>query len=345
MRPLLAILAAAALALGTACSSMNGNPKLLAIKPPDDGVPLPEATWAEIEAGTSRYGESDSFWLIPITFAGRSWQFDAKAQEADFTSYGWFDLGPLFIFLPLWVDYDRTHYWRADGKTAEQSITWTPFWAGSKQSNWDGERFVEYDVYGVPLFYSHVGVKEPVVGFRYNVNTTLWTLGPMLMTADMERKTVAQDAERGAIIVPEFDGYFFTPAFAGGVPGMLLWSSYSLKTDSGTDIVAHGPLFGFALYFSATQGATGLNPDGSAKPWRKRDRKVVLGVLWDDEIERNADGEVVNASHGPVWGLLGWGRKNGAPTVRFLWIDIPVGSSNLKSDLAVENPEAAAAEE
>ncbi|MEQ8820588.1 MAG: hypothetical protein RLY93_10105 [Sumerlaeia bacterium] len=108
----------------------------------------------------------------------------------------------------------------------------------------------------------------------------------------------------------------------------LLWATAMFQeTEPGerTEAAVHGPLWGVPFYLSYKEWEDGANPRRPGKPTGAT-RLVGLGSLWMDyRTPGGEDSDGTYAAHGPLWGIVGWGRKDSRPAVRVLWYNIAVG--------------------
>ncbi len=180
--------------------------------------------------------------------------------------------------------------------------------------------------------------------------TSLWTLGPAAFT-------MKQPGVNGRL--QENRGYVAMPVLLGGALGALLWtdrmfrmemlaadgapqSADMYETLPGEDevreaymntreqrrfVTGHGPVFGYLGYYhnkSVSVLRNGdLHPDdiGLDEPYGGRSERLVLGgILWRDFIRRDWDGEVVYSGHGPLWGFIGWGKRQERFSPRLFWV-------------------------
>ena len=51
-------------------------------------------------------------------------------------------------------------------------------------------------------------------------------------------------------------------------------------------------------------------------------RMLLLGSLWFSFERRTDAGAVIDATHGPLWGMFGPGTWNGEPVFRVFWMPI-----------------------
>ncbi|MCC5877200.1 MAG: hypothetical protein JJU11_13345 [Candidatus Sumerlaeia bacterium] len=230
------------------------------------------------------------------------------------TSFTWWDgfLGSIGISLPLAVNYNDYHYLPGESEpVAHRSAFYTPFLSGSS-SEGDFDLGVDIKASGIPLLWSRVRMAETFPdGSQAIAQKTgfLWSLGPMLIKLEANEGNTS--------------GYIATPLLLGGVPGGILWSDYRIRDrDRDTHRFGHGPLFGFLGYSQWKAHST--PPQEDANPEETRFRRLLLGgALWEQTRRSDFEsGEVTSTSHGPIWGMFGWGSREGDFTLRLLWIPI-----------------------
>ena len=231
------------------------------------------------------------------------------------TSFTWYDLflGSIGISLPLAVNYTDNHYSAETGeRVAQRRAVYTPLWASSS-SEGEFARGMNIEASGIPILWGRMKFsetnREGVTGTA-KMTSFLWTLGPMVV----QMRTSDDSA----------GGYMAAPLLLGGLLGGILWSDYHLR-DGESMRIGHGPLLGFLGYtqWRIVRPPTFDETETMTRPRAENSRRLVLGgVLWEDT--RNVEGTdtVTSTSHGPLWGMLGWGSKEGRFALRLLWIPI-----------------------
>ncbi|MEQ8822534.1 MAG: hypothetical protein RLY93_20045 [Sumerlaeia bacterium] len=267
------------------------------------------------------------FWLLPLNLSMTNIKaLDAGSDEATIETldFDYNGLGPLMLFLlPVHVSLDKYIYAEEGMPDSAQTMTWTPIWATSNQSNWPADRD-SITAKGIPLFYGNVKMdgKPEDGGMDASVSNTLWSLGPAWLSFSSE-DTGPRNEDKG---------YVVAPLLLGGPLGSILWTSANVTSGDGESLRSqniHGPLFGLLGYTSsynvAPAGKT-VSPDNPEADQETFMRLITLGILWTDirsEIEGQPESR--SAVHGPLWGMFGWGKSEGRPVIKLLWIPIPVG--------------------
>lgn len=336
----------ASVLLATSCVGVTGNRNLSEMQPPAVGEPLLESYWNLIEGKNVPYAQKDVTWVLPNFIFIKDWRLNKDLKTARYSRLRWIDPGVLFaVILPVHVTMDYRFY-PEEGPSGQNKVTWTPFWAGGKKVNWPEDR-ARIEASGIPLFYGSVRAIEPNRKSKLTVQNVLWTLGPFLVRAH----GTPDDGEGGEVppgLRSSISGYWFNPIFAGGIPGVLAWTSWDFKTTSGDRFYGHGPLVGALGVLHARQSyaraLAGTEHEPPAK-WRAQNTLVVLGTLWMSRQYRDLEGDVVESTHGPLWGMFGWGRKDGAPKIKFLWIPIKLGKGKAPVTLPEPVPPEAPLEE
>ena len=321
------VLFAAALLAGAGCSATDGEAMLVTFEPSD--APLADSFWAETEAVTDETARRTSVWLLPFYLDHNQVELEEGRDRVRYISISGLNPGlTLLPTLPFWVDVDYGR-WTQNGDVERRGFTWTPLWM------WDsaqGESEVKLDAVGFPLLWGNVEVDAAEDGIYLNLHHFILSLGPLWTDLKMGRD--GRDNE----------GWIFHPVYAAGLGG-LLWSSYSFEGAGGSE-TAHGPLNGWLGYSHSVgrssdifEGLIGVQQDEVEGFLSKRDdpeedtasnplipsKTLVLGgILWSDFTESDSRGEVLNSRKGPLWGMFGYGKKNGDPTINLLWIPIRI---------------------
>lgn len=220
---------------------------------------------------------------------------------------------PLYRNVTL-ISHDDT------GDSSGFDLHWNPIWSSVKPIDpaETGGSPVTGKANSLPLIYSHVGLEDKNSGLDISLMETLWVLGPSYLAGNIPLGSTGS-----------LSGYLFSPLFTP-----LIWASADIaigrRDDPGSqdgagpgsdasstdrvDIVGHGPLVSLLGYLSIT------NQEG---PRTSKNRFVVGGLLWTS-LSETEGGETIEAAHGPLYGLFGWGRSDGEPTIRFLWMDFVI---------------------
>lgn len=255
-------------------------------------------------------------WPLPFNSLGWEFTVDSKAGTAEVTRTAWNSLGTHYLLLLPFHVARRTSYYHkgSDEPVGRRDVQWNLFWASSKES---GDVPGQVAVSGVPLFWSHLAMRKgkSPESASVSLDNFLWTLGPVLI-----RFNATDSKDRAG-------GYLFTPFFLGGFQNFFLWTDLHLdayegkKRDSPAGIEMHGPLFGFLGSMDLHQGMHPKDNDG--KPAGKefsRLRLVLFGSLWLDYSDKGGKDDL----HGPLWGMIGWGHKDGHFRPRIAWIALPL---------------------
>lgn len=311
----------AALLCTTGCVFKGGSDLVSGLDLPGRGQPLPEESWKIVEAEPARGGSSQFIWALPIMMSGHSWVFDKEARRGNYKSFSWFDLGPLIISLPIYIASEDRDFARDPASTTRDRLVWHPFLASASSTGRDGQP-ARLKASGIPLLWSRVQIDNERFDSRMNIATHLWSLGPALIRLKVAPPPAEDGAEK-----QEGRMYLFAPVALGGGPGLLLWTSYRMQSPGGF-VTGHGPLIGL-LGYSGSSTRQQVGTEESSRWWlaRKRDR-LVGGLLWYSAREGREGGRVRDARNGPILGIFGWGRKNYAPALQFLWVKVPLGKQS-----------------
>jgi hypothetical protein len=243
----------------------------------------------------------------------------ATTETMQTTSVAWNDILFPIVALPLRMRYSEHYYIDTQEEPAAyRRLNWNLLWA-SASSKGLPPGHGEFRARGVPLVFSMVDWVGQT-GLEVGMWNLLWTLGPFYMHFDLDPEEFAGIQEGGvnASGYSRARGYMGTPLLLGGPIGSLVWFDVSVRSETETSrslTSLHGPLFGSAGYMRFLEEKA----DGSLS----HSRKLLYGILWSDRSEREAgDPSSWHASHGPLWGMIGWGKKRGKNTVRLLWLPI-----------------------
>lgn len=282
---------------------------------PYKGGSISEETWeamGRVNPAAPHVNTRSTVFPLPSVLIFRNFSNLRPDGRYAATSFTWWDgfLGSIGISLPVAVNYNDYHYMPGESEpVAHRSAFYTPLLAGSS-SEGDFELGMDVQASGVPLLWSRVKMEETFPdGSQASASLTglLWTLGPML---------VKLEANEG-----ETSGYIATPLLLGGVPGGILWTDYRIH-DRETHRIGHGPLFGFLGYTQWKSFSTPVEEE--ADPDEVRFRRLLLGgTLWEQTRRTEfQDGDTISTSHGPLWGMFGWGSREGDFTLRLFWYPI-----------------------
>jgi len=279
-----------------ACVVGTGPDVLQHLQLPTPGTTASPAWFAELEPYAGRVGERTTFWALPMWMSVTAAHVDDEGAPVIGGDMTVFNLGLVgFPWLPLYVSASETIV-RDGDETSEAHASWSPLWASSGRTAWHGDD-PWVSMRGMPLFYGRIDYGRPAEEPMGRFHNVLWSLGPAWGWFDLEDHPY--DAE----------GWFFTPLMAAGL-GPLLWTSFDVDSDE-VDVAVHGPLVGLLGYMSVVDHED-----------RDRMRMVIGGALWMDYSDVDGAGQVRDSMHGPLWGMFGWGRSNGRPAIRLLWIPI-----------------------
>jgi hypothetical protein len=271
-------------------------------------------------------------WLLPLNIYEKFGNFESseKLQTAETTYNG---LGfPLFL-LPLRVTKEQNLYGQRDVYPIHATETeWNLLFANTRTSeDWPRERPV-LDATGIPLFFSkgtwrdlgtRSGRRTDIMGWQ-----TLWSLGPAWVTyksREADRRD-PRDEQRATIGMP---------LALGGLPGAVLWFDADYLDDKQYETArfnAHGPLFGMLGWFRSERTArwnavpnVQAEDDPRRKGYREEYQGLIGGLLWFDQMSvYDAVPDSKSSAHGPVWGMFGWGERDGESVVRLFWIPVRV---------------------
>ncbi len=296
---------------------------------PSPGATLQPNFWelAAQEADEPRESRIYLSWPLPVTFNKYYFDISPDGTEARGRAYSMTGLGVPFIYLPLFYNTEY-HYYHEGELEPRGSVKYdyTPFWANSRTTGW-----TDYDVVmktgGIPLLWESGRVAGPKWHFdeyekdldtwkESSYTNILWWIGHSWEHTRTETPVRGQDGYR------ETETRQFKPFKLGGLLGRVLWSSY-VTTDTEPDgslvrRIGHGPLWGVPTWFEIHR----RGPDAS--PAKSNRRYVLAGILWVDEVERDTAGRRISATHGPLWGFMGWGRSRESNHIRVFWIPIKI---------------------
>ncbi|MCB2153920.1 hypothetical protein KQI84_03480 [bacterium] len=287
--------------------------------PNDDGK-VPLSVWQDIapdEDGDFPRQEKEILWLLPDNLYNKTKVFKS-ADELEITSFGYNGLGLPFLLLPIRASHTQTIYTPDSASPeAKQKVYWSPFWAGASHENWPDDR-TKVEACGIPLFFGKIKGTAPTdvdEKADFGFWQVLWSLGPAYLTFDVRDTDIIDDEE----VPDQVKGYMGAPLALGGMIGTVLWFDLGVDVEDSDDSVSvglHGPLFG-------SLGLINVHVLERDEGDEARIRLLLSGILWTDLAERE-DGAKhwTDSRHGPLWGIVGWGRKNGKANVRLLWVPI-----------------------
>lgn len=250
-------------------------------------------------------------WALPFVESVREFTLDSGKRRAAAAHDVWVDAGEPLASLPLYVSRNQ-HFYKegSEAPVGERRILWTPLWASARQT---GDLDSSLTVHGVPLLWSDLHAHKPTKSQDLTVNlySTLWTLGPAACSFDNKE---AKERQRG---------FLFTPFLLGGAKGVALWCDYHVVIEESPNkqgepsrmaATGHGPLLGILGYVSMRRSATDASDEPSIV------RIVLLGAGWLDMVNQKKG----QSLHGPLWGMVGWGRTHGRPAVTVFWNKVPI---------------------
>lgn len=308
------------------CVSRSGSPLLVELRPPKGDAPLPEEIWERTRVEKNPRQNTQSSLFFPFMLYNKAWRFNSDQESASFTRLRWYDLGLPIFLLPFYAGLIQREYRRDSTETGRMHATVTPFWAWSGAKNWPEDR-ARVKASGLPLLFTNIRVEDGQPRTKVQSNLFLWTLGPAISTFRSENLNVGEDDAAGP---GRLRGYVGAPLLLGGLPGAILWSSYSIRWQDETregSVFGQGPLLGTLLYFQSKENVRIPTSSDELDDRTPDDttRLLGLGALWYSHAGRNAEGRVMRSDHGPLWGFLGWGRRDGAFALKLFWFGIPLG--------------------
>lgn len=303
------------------------------LKLPHDGTELPVETWAEADGyrtdapPTRTWGMA---WLLPLSIYNKAAEFEGSHKLTTHKS-SYNDLGLPLFFLPVrYHSKDNLHGREHYDAIHKARVEWNLLYAKSRTSeDWPENRPTLY-AQGVPFFFSKgtwrdlgksSGRRTDVTGWN-----TLWSIGPAYLkyrSREADRRD-PRDEQRITVGMP---------LAAGGFPGTLVWLDADVthhQEHTRERFTTHGPLFGMLGFFrSAREARWNSVPqmadqdDPRRLGYHEYYKGVIGGLLWFDQgSQYDALPETENTGHGPLWGMFGWGTKNGLPAVRVFWIPV-----------------------
>lgn len=332
------MLAALAMVSLCGCVTLVGTPAFDDVELPRPGSPISDGVWNAADQAkrtglkdrpswsiweaiaTSLFGghqnggeksewrrERSLYWRLPQVRRHHVFAVLDENQKALSHYLSCVDLGvPLLCHLPLVIAVSDDSYDRGRTRPVRsQRFCWTPLWTYATRNGADGGAFdTRFHAFGLPLLFSKVDVESQHIGLALRFLTSFWSLGPTSIR--VEAGTPDTRTETASV---------FCPAFLGGLLGMMLWTDFH-QVNPEAEAWGHGPLSGHAGWYEKR----------TTSPDRETDllRLVLAGILWLDRSHRNADNEATESRHGPLWSMIGWGRADGRPTVRVLWVPVPM---------------------
>jgi hypothetical protein len=315
---LLFLLACAALLAGCVSGSRSGP--LAGIDLPRGRDKVGPSLWmAAGQPGVPLEARAETLLPLPVVSAKNRLGIDEARRVADSSHYRMVALGVPYAYLPLEFSFSRAIYQPGtEAPTGRLVRRWSPLWSWSKV---EGEIDDVLEVSGFPLLWEKGREAGPVwyfddfaTGFderwEFEFFTLFWWIGPM--DFDLRKTWTGEDGEPR-----EVNSRFFAPLFLGRGPGFLLWSDFKESERGPEGLVTtrgHGPLLGWPLYRATRTLPAQGNP--------RIDRLVLGGLLWNDRIQRDETRQTSDSVHGPLWGAVGWGKKDGRPAVHVLWLPV-----------------------
>lgn len=301
--------------VATGCTHSFTSQELQSKTLPFHGQPVDEDTWeaiSRVNPAAPQISSRSTVFPFPSVLVFRSFSNIRPDGRFSATSFTWWDgfLGAFGISLPLAINYNDYHYSPGEAEPiAHRSALYTPFWATSS-SRGDFNLGMDIEASGIPILWTRLKITETLSDGSTGTATKtafLWTLGPALI------RLRANDGQS--------NGYLATPLLLGGMLGGLVWADYRLR-EGDTHRIGHGPLLGF-LGYTQWQNHTGA-PDAESAPTETRFRRMLLGgALWEQTRRSDYEtGELRSASHGPLWGMFGWGRKGEDFALRIFWYPV-----------------------
>ncbi|MCX7050008.1 MAG: hypothetical protein NTX50_31555 [Candidatus Sumerlaeota bacterium] len=264
---------------------------------PDDDRVIASRLWQVKSADVnSSATEKEVVWAqwrhgaLPFGFGFKELSVMPPQSMALYGDLTWHDLCPFcpFVFtFPLWVKAEESVYRSPSTQpSGSRSFLWTPVSASVASS---GELKDTCSARCIPLLYSHIEMKgkEGIEKlYRMKATNFLWSLGPMrLKTNHIPGDTLG---------IQESD--LFVPLFLCTHFSMFIWSDFAARSKDPNDpdveqrISAHGPLG---------------------------------GAVWLSYERLDASDPKLNSSkHGALWGMFGWGQKDGRRVIRVCGISL-----------------------
>ena len=88
------------------------------------------------------------------------------------------------------------------------------------------------------------------------------------------------------------------------------------------EMTIHGPLGGLLGYISRDTYSRLWGQESEGPRFSQSDTYILGGLLWNASQQFGSDGRVSNSSHGPLWGMFGWGREDGRFALRLFWMSV-----------------------
>jgi hypothetical protein len=257
------------------------------------------------------------FWPLPFQFYLKSVGVEQNGDAA-MRKASWNDLGfPFLLMLPLRFSYQDAIYRKGETTPyATYDIHANPFWTRTTFTDRPDSHTIT--IQGTPILYTKVDTMIALPGqqerLRTRIRNYFWTLGPMYIDAGEEHPPQPPNDDA--------KGYVFFPLLLGGITGPTLWTSSELiaHEPDGRVISAegsHGPLFG-ALGYRHRRTKLGEISENHYDT----SHSLLAGILWLDRATNTEQHKTINAKNGPLWAMFGWGKKDGRPAVRILWVPI-----------------------
>ncbi len=306
---------------------MSNRPQVLEDVPIPNGGKMSERVWDaaddQPESRPVSYSNS-TMWLLPLNFSTRQFTVQSDRETAHYRNVTWNDLGPMIFTLPLRIRVADYIYKRGTERpVASRGVVMTPFWV-QKFDKGDFGDDKEFYGFGVPLLFATLGLKD---GETLNTKffSSLWSLGPFMFKME---NTVGRTYQKQYLAAPLLFGSW----------GGLLWIDIDflreIDGDTNQRIVAHGPLLGLLgfwyqksdkIYVTSAEDVANdrAEEEGEVKIVGEEAQRLILGgLLWQDSMDWDANDELTDARHGPLWTMFGWGKKDGRNTLRLFWIPI-----------------------
>lgn len=325
------LLIGAMLLAAAGCSTGRTSSPFKTVELPEEGGPLDTAIWAEIEKAeeegvpaprtmAEKYCRGEclnrlwkfKFWLLPLNLYNHAFCAREGAQEISDMRIMYNDLGlPLLLMLPVHVYTSEYAYDRENPEpVAETRLRWTPWWVWATNEGDRPRASMETQGGGSPLFYSKTKFTYKTE-CRGELNVmywnTLYILGPALMDASVSDKFMVGE--------PGGSAKMFAPI---GLPflGPILWSHRWTRFESLNAFEVTYGIFGGWLGYRAVKYVP--SEEGNSL----RVNHLLSGLLWQDRTRTDRDGEIRASSHGPLWGMLGWGSRGDHKKIYLFWVPI-----------------------
>jgi hypothetical protein len=280
------------------CSIGSGPDALRKYEPPGHEVAVPGQSWRDAASVSGEKGSTANIWLLPMWMSGRVTEVAADGDSVSSTSFTLANPGLVVIpWLPVWFSADSQLDSRT-GERAARSATWSLLFTHTDEGNWPAQ-LPAVRAWGWPVAYSRITYGPADGDGLFELHNVLWTIGPAWGSANL----AYQDKH--------IDGWWFVPLAAAGL-GTVVWTSAHISTQD-DEVWMHGPIQGYLGYRSVVD----VESDVSY-------RLILGGALWFDGANATDATTATDTRHGPLWGMFGWGRKDGHSAMTLFWVHFEV---------------------